>query len=966
MKNFPDIPKDLGKLLQVSARDPFLVTNSDSVYVVRKGSLDIFYLTLENSEPSGARHHVCRLGISEVAIGIPGVHSDSTIGLLAVPNVDTELLELSRKDFVALAMKNESEGYSDLIDNWVSKLSTGVFNPSTPPVTSLEMKAGSDMSLPSSTPAVSQSGVVWIKPNDNEIQVLNDDALKVQPGELFPVASNMWIESSADTKIILASTFEILSQQHFENSSGKFYNLLFSFLNLTIQKNFDQERERLRLEENFEQKRFLNSFKQLASILQPGISKLDFRDVSTNELFSACRIVGDYLGIEMKLDASQHEGLTVKDPVNKIATASKVRVRKVQLESDWWEKDTGALLAFNSDGSPVAIIPIGKEKYKLVDPSDLSEKILTRSAALDLKPDAYTFYKPLPYEPVNFYELLKFGLRESKIDLRTILLVGLAGGLLGLLVPYFTGLIFQDIIPSSDKIQLNQLIYILIASAFAGALFQVTRSIATLRIEGKMNSSVQAAIWDRLLKLPVPFFRNFTTGNLSTRALGIDQMLQIVTGIALTTILTSIFSFLNFFMLYYYDPSLAIWATVFIVIVFVVIVFFEYSNLKYLRNSQILTQKISGLSYQLITGMSKIRVSGAERNAYSEWSKVFAEERENEFKSGLIENRLSVFFSVIPVVALIVIFFNIAFVKPGGTMDTGTFIGFNAAFTIFLAAVISLGQSISSLMQAVPIYENLRPIIDTLPEVEETKPEANQFSGNVEVNNVVFRYSPEGAEVLKGFSLTAKAGEFVAIVGPSGAGKSTLFRILLGFDKPESGAVFYDGVDLNTLDLQSVRKQFGVVLQNGKLIPGPILSNIIGSSNLTIDDAWEAAEMAGIADDIKEMPMGMFTIIDDDADTISGGQKQRIMIARAIVHKPKIVLFDEATSALDNISQDIVTESIEKLNATRLVIAHRLSTVIKADKLYVINEGQIAEEGTYDGLMKQQGIFYDLAKRQLI
>lgn len=966
MMNYPDIPDDLGKLLKVSARNPILLTNSDSVYVVRKGSLDIFYLTLKNSEPYGARNHVCRLNISEVAIGISSMNSDANIGLLAVPNVDTELLEIKRNDLIELAQKNQSDGYTGLIDNWISKLSVGVFAPASPTGVPLNIVPGVELSLLANNPATPHSDTVWIKSDQSDIQVINNSDLKVLQGELFPLAPDMWIESSVDTKIISISTFEVLSQSDFEDSLRSFYKLVFSFIGATIQGKIEQERQRLEFEESYEQKRFLNSFKELANILRPGKQKIDFRDVSTNMIFGACTIVGDYLGIEMKLDESQKAGVSVKDPVSKIATASKVRVRKVQLENEWWKKDVGALLAFYNDGSPVAVIPVSKEKYKIIDPTNLSERIVTYSEAVQLKPDAYTFYKPLPYNPVNFYELLKFGLRESKSDLRTILLVGLAGGLLGLLIPYFTGLIFQNIIPSSDKVHLNQLIYILIASAFAAALFQITRSIATLRIEGKMNSSVQAAIWDRLLKLPVPFFRNFTTGNLSTRALGIDQMLQIVTGVALTTIITSVFSSLNFFMLYYYDPSLAIWATVFIFAVLVVIIILEYSNLKYLRNSQILSQKISGLSYQLITGMSKIRVSGAERNAYSEWSKVFSHERENEFKSGLIENRLSVFFSVIPVVALIVIFFNIAFIKPGGTMDTGTFVGFNAAFTIFLAAVISLGQSISSLMQAVPIYENLRPIIDTLPEVEENKPEANQLNGNIEVNNVVFRYSEGGAEVLKGISMNVKAGEFAAIVGPSGAGKSTLFRILLGFDKPESGAVFYDGVDLNTVDLQSVRKQFGVVLQNGKLIPGPILSNIIGSSNLTIDDAWEAATMAGIADDIKKMPMEMFTIIDDDADTISGGQKQRIMIARAIVHKPKIVLFDEATSALDNISQDIVTESIEKLNATRLVIAHRLSTVIKADKLFVINEGQTAEEGTYDELMKKQGLFYDLAKRQLI
>ena len=879
MAGLPEIDNSKGQLLNVSARDPFLITGSDSAWVVKKGSLDIFYVTLKDSEPYGSRHHICRFDVSEAVLGIPSSQLDNEIGLLAVPNVDTQILKVDSK-----AISSDVK-YSQLVDNWLTKLSDGVYN-SEQPAKSLETSA--------------------------------------------------------------------------------FYSDIFKALNSTLTSNLNSERERLENEENYEQKRFTDSFARLANVLETEKKKVFFRQASPNEIFNACDIVGRYLGIQMRLDESQKRGMDVKDPVRLIARASRVRERKITLDGEWWLEDLGAFLGFLDNGSPVALIPVKAGQYKLLNPADNTGILITSSVASHIRKDAYTFYRPLPYKPVDFYNLMKFGLKESKNDLWMIVIVGLGGGLLGLLVPYFTGLIFQDIIPSSDRGQLNQLIYILVAAAFATGLFQITRSIATLRLEGKMNSSVQAGIWDRLLKLPVPFFRNYTTGNLAVRALGIDEMLQMVTGVALTTILTSIFSMLNFIMLYYYDPSLAIWATIMIFAILATIIAFEYNKLKYLRKSQVLTQNLSGLSYQLITGMEKIRVSGAERTSFSEWTKVFAEERENEFKSGLIENRLSVFFAIVPIVSMMVIFFNIAFVKDGGTMDTGTFVGFNAAFTIFLTAMIALGQSVSSLIQSVPIYENLRPIIETLPEVDDNKPEANELKGDVEISNVVFKYSPDAPEVLKGISLKASPGEFVAIVGPSGAGKSTLFRLLLGFDKPESGAIFYDGVDLSTLDLQSVRRQFGVVLQDGKLIPGPIFTNIIGSSNLTMDDAWQAAEMAGIADDIKKMPMQMFTLIDDDADTISGGQKQRIMIARAIVNRPKILLFDEATSALDNISQDIVTDSVEKLNATRLVIAHRLSTVIKADRLYVLDEGQIVEEGTYKELMEKKGKFYDLAKRQLI
>ena len=970
MAQFPEIPDSKGKLHEVSARDPFLITSTDSVWVVKKGALDIFYLTLKDGAPYGARHHVCRMETGEAAIGISAEQSDTEIGLLAVPVVGTEVLEVSKKDFLDLTAQNSGKGsaqeYELLIENWLGKISTGVFKPGVPPGTSVKLKPGDSVKLDASGTALSSGGTVWIKPADDNLLLMEDTGYKILRGSFLPLSGAVWVEASAASSVECAGTAEVLKGQGYDAACAYFFGLIFSWLKSDLKNREQFERDRLEKEEEFEHKRFMDSFLRLAQVLKPDRKKEILKDVSPNHLFNACVIVGSFMGVEMKLDEGQKKGMKVSDPVRLIARASRVRERKVSLKGEWWTEDISALLGFLDDGSPVAIIPVGPRKYKLVNPADGSQYEITEASAAHIRKDAYTFYKPLPYEPVNFYQLFKFGLRECKRDIWTIFIVGLIGGLLGLLVPYFTGLIFKDIIPSSDRSQLNQLVYILIASAFATALFQVTRSIASLRVEGKLNSTVQAGIWDRLLKLPVPFFRDYTTGNLAVRALGVDQMLQLVTGVALTTIITSIFSSLNFFMLYYYDSSLAIWATILIFIVLGVIVFFEYSKLKYLRRSQVLTQNLSGLSYQLITGMSKIRVGGAERNAFSEWSKIFASERENDFKSGLVQNRLSVFFSFIPIVAMMFIFINIAFVKDGGTMDTGTFIGFNSAFTIFLTSMIALGQSLSSLMETVPIYENLRPIIETLPEVDDNKPEANPLKGEVEMSNIVFKYSKDAPEVLKGVSLKASPGEFVAVVGPSGAGKSTMFRMLLGFDKPKSGAVFYDGVDLSTLDLQSVRRQFGVVLQEGKLIPGPILTNIIGSSNLTIDDAWEAAEMAGIADDIKKMPMGMFTLIDDEADTISGGQKQRIMIARAIVHKPKIILFDEATSALDNISQDIVTDSVEKLNATRLVIAHRLSTVINADRLYVIDEGEVVEEGTYKELMAKKGKFYELAKRQLV
>jgi ATP-binding cassette subfamily C protein len=549
-----------------------------------------------------------------------------------------------------------------------------------------------------------------------------------------------------------------------------------------------------------------------------------------------------------------------------------------------------------------------------------------------------------------------------------ILFMGLAGGLLTLVIPLATGIMFQDIIPGADREQHGMMAALLVTGAIAGLAFQIARSTALVRTEARIDSTLQAALWDRLLSLPVTFFREFTVGDLAVRANGINAIRQILSSVALTTIFTGFFSLCNVALLFYYNVQLAMIVCGLVLAFLLAFLLFSNVEIKYETQLAHYEGKISGVVLQIINGIAKFKVAGAEKRAYYLWARDFGEQRTVAFKSRQITAWQTVLNTIYPVIISMVVYYMIitmAKANANAAMAMADFLAFNAALTAVVSGAVALSTASMSIMEVYPLYNRMKPILSALPEVDEDKLHPGDLTGDIEISHVNFRYRSGGELILKNVSLKIKRGEFVAIVGTSGSGKSTLLRLLLGFEKPEVGSILYDHQDLAGLNIRSVRSQFGVVLQNGQLLSGDIFHNIIGSLDLTMDDAWQAAQMVGLDEDIRKMPMGMHTMISEGASTISGGQRQRILIARAIVNRPRIIYFDEATSALDNRTQAIVSDSLERLKTTRVVIAHRLSTIINADRVFVMDKGVIVESGTYEELMEKGGVFTELAQRQM-
>jgi len=723
---------------------------------------------------------------------------------------------------------------------------------------------------------------------------------------------------------------------------------------------------RVQEKSRFQQARYSSALEGLAAVITATGTKAAAETVDS--LLSACMMVGQASGIEIVAPPSEAD-VSHEDPLQAICRYSGVRARKVVLLADsrWWEDENGPILAFMKEGRvPVALLPEASGGYRLMDPASGTDGRLDTAMAMRIdETQAWMFYRSLPAKVLLGRDVIRFGLRGSGGELGLTIFYGICGALLGLLTPILTGILFGTVIPQSSRSQLLQLTLILMASVVATSGFGLARQVAVMRLQTRMDMQIQPAIIDRLLNLPSTFFQKFSSGDLTMRVLGVSQIKEILSSAVMTTVLGLLFGLSNLFLLFYYSWQLALLALLMTLLFVALTVFVSYRQLVLNKEMLNVRGKISGLLGNLLMGISKIRITGTEKSAFSQWAGMFAKERDMAFEAGGLQNILATTTTSFPVVAMAVIIVSAGSMLTGEHLNSGSFIAFTTAFTSFQTTLLQSAMTIIASLAVFPLYERIKPVFESVPEATEHQAQPGRLQGRIEVQNVDFRYAEASPQILYDVSLRVEPGEFVAIVGGSGSGKSTLLRLLLGFEKPDLGTVSYDGIDLSTLNIQAVRRQIGVVMQNGQLQPGFVLQTIIGSSTLTVDDAWDAAKMAGIDEDIRKMPMGMYTVISEGSETISGGQKQRLLIAGALVRKPSIIFFDEATSALDNRTQEVVSESLESLNSSRVVIAHRLSTIKNADRIYCLDGGRIVQQGTYEELMAVDGFFRELAMRQI-
>ena len=963
---FSETIHSIGRLYKTGGNQLFPLTSPDKVWYIVHGHVDVFTSSLENDQPVGSRDFFFTAGQGELLLGIKNNQLGNDRGLIAVPSPNSEIISISIDQMKQLMSRPEiTSTLSSLLDIWIGHLSQSISRDINPRTNKL-IEIADEINVDANLKIRSKKGIIWVEfISGNALFIGMKEIMEPELIQKFPVSQDSWLQSLEESTIRTYTTSDICLQDDFLDMLDNFYGVIFycDFFNTRL--NAVDEFNRLNEKTIHDSKIHSSALRKIASVMNDSLRK-SYSDSMHEPLLTACRLVADYSGITITQPKRSNSDEAPPLSINDILHSSRFRDRKVKLAGNWWQKDNGPLLAFTKEGNlPVALIPKSPSKYEYICPSENIRQVLTEKIASELTTEAHQFYRPFPDAPLKGYNLARFALKGRMKDIIIIILVGLSGGSLTTLIPIFTGNIFDIVIPQSDYNQLYVYSLVIFFSIVAIVFFQLIRSFSMIRIETKIDFSLQSAIWDRLLNLPAPFFRKYQAGELAAKANSIMLLRKILSETVVYSLLGAIFMGFNFIIMFFYDASLSFYIFGFLIIFLLFIFFIGKKIQKRQKNIIDLQNNIFGMLIQFLSSISKIRIAGAEVHTFFQWAVKFSENKRHTFEVRKLFMTITLMSTVMPLIIILFVFWVISGQIPN-TLSTGQFMAFFAALTLTIVSVSQLGMALVSFLMVIPLFESIRPILDAVPENTVIKPYVENLSGEIEISNVSFRYEPNGSIVLKNVSMQISPGEFVAIVGASGSGKSTLLRLLLGFEIPESGSVYFDRQDLSSFDPASVRRQAGTVLQQAQLIPGNIASNIIGMTNATFEDAWEAARNVGLDEDIKQMPMGMLTVVTGGLNTISGGQRERIMIARAIVNKPRILFFDEATSALDNKTQQKVSESLEKLQATRVVIAHRLTTVLNADKIYLMEKGEIEECGTYKELMRRDGKFADLVKRQIV
>lgn len=906
---------------------------------------------------------MARFGPGDVVLGLAPEPGDGRLTLYLDTGPETRLKAVLAEDFTPCCRAQAADMAQPLAR--LARQLAALIHPDIPPSGVVKLLApGGAYRLQPGMRVCARDEDLWFLLDSGVCAYGGADFLApLAPGGVYALAGGLWLEIRERSRLIGVSTEQMAAAgRAMDTLSG-----LAALARIAVLEGFSREALAslaATVRSARHRRTMLGQALERSAEVAEGVGRGDHPAPSA--LVGAVRLVCRAMGQEVQDPPRLDE-----DPARQLEDVLAVNGlcgRMVRLEGDWRRQGAAPLLGFHRTpgrpaADPVALIPGGRG-CDLEAPRTGERRPVDRETSEALGTAAMQLYPPLPGGRPGPMALFRHGLKGAGRDAAGLVLAGLAAGLCGFALPMALSTTVDVVIPHGDMGLLTQIMLGLALFVLGGAVFETCKAFALLRVESRGQVSLQSGVMARLLALPMAFFSRYTAGDLATRVSAVDQIRRKLSGAVLVTLLSSAFSLANLFLLFLYSPLLSLAVAVILGLALGFMYVVMKKQMRFQASIENSIGKISGLELQLVSGITKLRAAGAEANAYTQWLNLFNEMRRITFTVGLGGNVLATWNAGLPLFSSLAVFSLYLLMGGPSALSLGGFLCFNAAMGQLTQAMAALAQTAYSLMFLAPSYQRLRPVLEAEPETRPGQEDPGDLRGTIEVNGVSFAYEGASAPALRGVSLRIEPGQFVALVGESGSGKSTLLKLLLGFHDPAAGAVLFDGKALSRLDKGKVRRQIGTIIQNGELFQGNILFNIMGASAGDEDAAWEAARVADVERDIRDMPMGLHTFVPHGGGAFSGGQKQRLLIARAVARKPRIVIMDEATSCLDNLSQARVMANLHAMQATRVVAAHRLSTVEKADLIVVMQAGRMVEAGTFDQLMRAKGLFARMAARQ--
>jgi NHLM bacteriocin system ABC transporter ATP-binding protein len=936
----------------------------DASWVVHSGAVELYAVLWEDGAAISPRHYLFTLKAGELIA--PVLCRTAGLMIVAVATEAATLLPMA-KHFLAEVAGNweRSPMAAAQLDRWLHGMGTALAPlAGIMPSDAIAHSSGEKFTVGEGAVMTAQANVVWFVGSAGTALAWHDSEAiaPIEDVVTMPVPSGLWLLSAGAAAVLTVDTAGALQQPNWLRVLRAFHGKALAMLLVHL-------RAREQLARALVQGRAERTARALDRTIGRFVGILDHAPAWTGasapdeKLLGPFVMVAETLGIELpqRIRHAIARATTVEDA----ARSARIRQREIALRGNWWKQDFGPFIGFlEEERRPVAVLPVSRGRYRMMDPDGGADLIVTPQLAARLAPIGHMLYRPLPAKPLEFRDILLAGWAQNRPDFAVAVIASLLLGILGLATPVATRLAFDRFIPSHELPQLAELAIGLFMVALISIGFRAAYDMAFLRVDGRMAGQTQASVIDRVLRLPQHILR-FGSTDLAQRATSAENVRRGAVNFMLGSLAAGFTWICNGALMVYYAPFAALAACGCFLLLLVIAYICAHRQYDAIRRGEELHANVNTIVFHLVNGIGVLRTTGSEDRAFARWGHDFAEMRARSFRAQAIGRVFEVCLAGFDTLTLAGVFLVLSFV-PSKDLSTGAFVSFISAYAAFMVASGQLARGLNGVMNLRPSWERAAPLFKAVPEGGEAKRDPGVLSGAVELTNISFRYSPNTPYVLSGLSMIAAPGEFIAIVGASGSGKSTAMRMLLGFDQPHAGTVQFDGVDLRHLDIDLVRRQIGVVLQNGKLVPGSIYENIMGPHRGTLEDAWVAARQAGLETDIRALPMGMHTVLTEATAAFSGGQVQRMMIARALLGKPRILVLDEATSALDNVTQAVVTESLARLAITRIIIAHRFTTVQRADRIYVIDGGRVVQSGKFDELMAANGPFAELAKRQLM